>query len=152
MNPGPYLFLRHDGGYLYVMVDGKGHCRFFNPDGTNPCKGRRFLPTTVQNSLKFGRLVPLVAFFGAYGQLQHSTPSDAATAPIPRRKPDSDVPAPSSINRRAPTEHGRSDVTVKGVPRFEPWGTGQGGDTGGFSGPNGIYAPLDPADWKRQHP
>lgn len=134
------------------MVDGKGHCRFFNPDGTNPCKGRRFLPSTVENSLKFGRLVPLVAFFGAYGQLQHPPPSDAATASIPRRKPDSAVPAPSSINRRAPKEHSSPTVTDKGVYRFEPWGSGRSGGSGGFSGPNGIYASIDPADWKRQHP
>src|SRR5690348_12093252 len=134
------------------MVDGRQTCRFFNLDGTNPCKGRRFLPSTVQNSLKFGRFVPLVAFVGgAYGLLDPHT-SDAATGPIPRRKPDSSVPTPSSINRRAPKEHGSSTVTVKGVSRFEPWGSGRSGSSGGFSGPNGIYATLDPADWKRDCP
>ena len=145
---GPYLFESYDGVILYVMVDENKHCLFFNVKGYPLVIENSPIQISVKVASEFGCFHPMLAVIG--GMQHDSWTGHTDSTPLSGWRSASNTPYKTLRNGSEKRFHPAH--TKDAVPRFEPWRTAHKNGIGGFSGPNGIYAAIDPAAWNNHRP
>ena len=148
MIPGCYLFLSHHGETLYVMVDENRYCLFFNVKGHPLVLENSPIQISVKVASQFGCFHPMLAVIGGMQFDTKIGPTDSTARSGWRTASHS----PYKTRRNGSEKRFHTDQHKDAVPRFEPWGTDHANGIGGFSGPNGIYAVIDPATGNHHRP